>query len=154
MPVEFVAGDVFASGLPAVAHGCNCAGSMEGGIAAQFARRYPAMEAEYRQRCAAGRFQLGDVMVWQEGETTIFNLATQRRPGPDANLSAVQTALHRAIEIAEEQGIPAIGLPRIGAGIGGLPWPDVREVIAGCGSATAVRLVVFEEFRPGVPPVS
>lgn len=38
MPTAFVKGDLFgASGLDALAHGCNCAGAMGEGIAIEFA---------------------------------------------------------------------------------------------------------------------
>ena len=93
MAADFVTGDLFAADLPALAHGCNCKGSMGAGIAREFRRRYPAMYQAYRARCAEGAFQLGDVMMWQEGEKTIFNLATQQRSGPPADLEAIERAL-------------------------------------------------------------
>ncbi len=43
---------------------------------------------------------------------------------------------------AEEHGIAQIGLPRIGAGIGGLEWDDVLAVIDEIGADTDVELVV------------
>lgn len=44
-----------------------------------------------------------------------------------------------------------VGLPRIGAGLGGLPWADVRALVASVGATTPVELMVFEEFAPGAP---
>ncbi len=43
MPIEFVAGDLFANirAVQAFAHGCNCQGSMGAGIAVGFRERYP-----------------------------------------------------------------------------------------------------------------
>ncbi len=47
------------------------------------------------------------------------------------------------LAIAERRGIPAIGLPRIGAGLGGLAWPRVRAVLTPLAAQAAIRLVVF-----------
>jgi len=55
MPIEFIKGDLFANRYKAraLAHGCNCQGSMGAGMATGFRDRYPAMRAEYRRRCKA-----------------------------------------------------------------------------------------------------
>jgi O-acetyl-ADP-ribose deacetylase (regulator of RNase III) len=146
-----VAGDLFAEpGLDALAHGCNCAGSMSGGIAVAFKKRWPNMHAEYARMCADGRFALGDVFAWREDDLVIFNLGTQDRPGPDATLGAIEDAVRRMIRLAPELGVTRIGLPRIGAGVGGLAWQDVRTLLETIGASTAIELVVFEDYRPSV----
>src|SRR5262245_30745605 len=81
MPVEFVSGDPVANRFKAqaLAHGCNCQGSMGAGIAKGFRDRYPAMYEEYR-RCKAEyrRFNLGDAWLWKsDGRPWVFNLGTQ-----------------------------------------------------------------------------
>lgn len=144
MPVEYRKGDLFAAkDLPALAHGCNTAGAMGKGIALEFKRRFPAMYQEYRRRCKAGEFQLGDVFVW-EGEPVVFNLATQKYPGSRADLEAIETALTRMVRIAETMAIDRIGLPKIGAGLGKLEWSQVRAVIETVAASTTLTLVVFE----------
>jgi O-acetyl-ADP-ribose deacetylase (regulator of RNase III) len=149
MSSTFVTGDLFAhEGLGAIAHGCNCAGAMGKGIAVQFRQRFPRMYAAYKQRCAEGRFNLGDVFAWSEDGLTIFNLGTQKTWRAKADLSAIETAVRSMVRLAEEAGIARIGLPRIGAGLGGLPWTDVRAVLTDIGNATNVELVVFEEYGP------
>jgi O-acetyl-ADP-ribose deacetylase (regulator of RNase III) len=120
------------------------------GIAVEFKRRWPSMYAEYHQLCKQGRFQLGDVFAWSDGAITIFNLATQGsfNGRVRAELGAVEQALAKMLTLAEEKKLAAIGMPRIGAGLGGLPWQEVRAVIQRLGAASPVKLVVFEEFVP------
>jgi O-acetyl-ADP-ribose deacetylase (regulator of RNase III) len=69
MPVETVKGDLFANRFKAqaLAHGCNCQGSMGAGIATGFRDRYPEMYAEYRRRCKAQprEFNPGDAWLWK-----------------------------------------------------------------------------------------
>lgn len=149
MPTTFVKGDLFgASGLDALAHGCNCAGAMGKGIAVEFRKRFPEMYAEYKERCVRGRFNLGDVFAWTHEPITVFNLGTQKTWRTKADLTAVKTSLKAMIQLAEQAGVRRVGLPRIGAGLGGLAWQDVRSVLVALGESTSVELVVFEEYEP------
>ena len=148
MPTEFVRGDLFHhAGLEALAHGCNCTGAMGKGIALEFRSRFPVMYQEYRRRCRDGAFQLGDVFTWDQASPIVFNLGTQRSWRTNAELPAIRCAVARMVLEAEKYGISTVGLPRIGAGLGGLRWNDVRRVLDEVGSGTDVRLVVFEEFE-------
>ncbi|NMO17019.1 macro domain-containing protein [Pyxidicoccus fallax] len=149
MPTRFVKGDLFRwPGLKALAHGCNCAGAMGKGIAVEFRQRFPRMYAEYKERCADGRFRPGDVFTWTEDGVTVFNLGTQKTWRTKAELPAIEAAVTRMVRAAEQLGIPRIGLPRIGAGLGGLLWEPIRAMLERIGETTQVELLVFEEFLP------
>jgi|SRR5882672_770761 len=152
MPARFTRGDIFASeDIRAYAHGCNCAGAMGAGIAIEFKRRWPRMYAEYAARCADGRFGLGDVFVWSEGERTIYSLGTQEHWRKKAQIPALTKALAKMLDLATHAGIERVGLPRIGAGLGGLDWTRVKKVITEAGAETKVTMVVFEQFVRGAP---
>jgi O-acetyl-ADP-ribose deacetylase (regulator of RNase III) len=147
MPATFTKGDIFQTeGLRAYAHGCNCAGAMDAGVAVAFKKRWPRMFEEYRARCEDRRFRLGDVFVWTEGDETVFNLATQEHWKKKATLPALTRALRKMVELAVAARIDRVGLPRIGAGLGGLDWPRVKSVISKVGDETPVTLLVFEQF--------
>jgi O-acetyl-ADP-ribose deacetylase (regulator of RNase III) len=114
---------------PAVAgvgHGVNLQGSMGGGIARLFARRYPGLEPAYGRACASGELVLGGAFPWQaEDGRWVLNCASQVQPGADARLTAVADSVAAALDHAESVGLTQLLLPRIGCGIGGLRWPDV-----------------------------
>jgi len=148
--ITFVAGDLLeADGLDAIAHGCNCAGAMGAGIAVPIRKRWPSMFAEYRRRCTAGAFRLGDVFAWRARDGVVFNLGTQARPGSRAMLPAIETAVAAMVAMAPELDVRRIGVPRIGAGLGHLSWASVRGVLERIGAATDVELVVFERYVQG-----
>jgi hypothetical protein len=88
------------------------------------------------------------VFVWRENELTIFNLGTQKTWRTKAEMGAVESAVQAMVAVAERQEIARVGLPRIGAGLGGLRWDAVRAKLVEIGSKTSVELVVFEEFIP------
>lgn len=151
MPIKYVKGDLFAAeDLPALAHGCNCKGVMGKGIAREFRKRYPDMYQAYRQRCLAGDFQPGDVFVW-ETDPVVFNLATQSRPGPYAELTAIETAVKRMIGLCDQLNIKTVGLPRIGAGLGKLAWSSVKATLEEIAQTTEIELIIFE-FDPDESP--
>jgi len=139
--LTMITGDLFELGLPALGHGCNCAGAMGAGIAVEFKRRFPEMYQEYRGRCLRGRFSLGDIFVWQAPNVVIYNLATQPVPRPSATLHAIDTSIRDALADAEQRQIAQLGVPRIGAGLGGLEWNDVAEVLAAASESSTVELI-------------
>lgn len=154
MPVEYVSGDAFVNRTraEALAHGCNCAGSMGAGVAVGFRGRYPAMFDEFKRRCKAKppEFGLGDVFLWREpGKPAVFNLGTQPRPGRGATYPVVEAALRRMRELADAEGIRSIACPRIAAGYGGLSWKKVKALIDAAFADWPGTLIVYEEFVEG-----
>jgi O-acetyl-ADP-ribose deacetylase (regulator of RNase III) len=157
MPIRYAAGDLFANEhqAQALAHGCNCQGVMGAGIAVGFRERYPSMYAEYRRRCQATprQFNPGDAFLWKaDAQLWVFNLATQEdygrlRAGAHATYDAIERALNTMRAQADAQGITSIALPRIGAGLGGLSWPNVRAIIERVFADWAGTLYVYETFQ-------
>jgi len=156
MPIQYIAGDLFenAHHAQALAHGCNCQGTMGAGIAVGFRQRYPAMYAEYRRRCQAVPRQLnpGDVFLWKaDDQPWVFNLATQEDyQRSRATTEAIERALQSMRAQADTAGIASIAMPRIGAGLGGLSWQQVRPLIERAFADWAGTLSVYEEYRPAV----
>src|SRR5262245_6599872 len=154
MPIEFVSGDLFANrfAAAALAHGCNCQGSMGAGIAKGFRDRYPAMYEQFRAKCKAAprEFNLGDAWLWKaEGQPWVFNLGTQEGTWrARASYEAIETALNRMKQLADSEGIDSIAIPRIGVGYGGLSWKKVRTIVERVFADWPGRLVVYEEFVP------
>jgi O-acetyl-ADP-ribose deacetylase (regulator of RNase III) len=144
MVITEVRGDLLAAGLPALAHGCNCSGTMGTGVAREIRHRWPPLYRLYRNACRAGGFLPGDVLVWP-GPPVVYNLAVQLRPGPTASLAAIEVAVARMLQLAEVGGVAEIGMPRIGCGPGGLRWAEVGPVLDDLAAASEVDLVVFEK---------
>jgi O-acetyl-ADP-ribose deacetylase (regulator of RNase III) len=112
------------------------------------------MYEAYRLECKEGRFQPGKVFVWEAPTKTIFNLATQPLPGPSARLEYVEKSVREAVRISESKSIPTIGMPRIGAGYGGLHWTDVKQILEAIAGETTVTLTVYELLEDHVSPLA
>lgn len=152
MSIEFVAGDLFANvfSAKAFAHGCNCQGSMGSGIATGFRERYPEMYERYRALCKAKprEFNLGDCWLWKPSKQTwVFNLGTQEGIWRTrASYEAMEVSLQKMRELATDEGVDSIAMPRIGVGYGGLSWKKVRAIVERIFDDWAGRLIVYETY--------
>lgn len=130
------------------AHGCNCAGAMGKGIALQFKEKYPLMYREYKELCKDGLFSLGDVYIYKYNNGVIFNLGTQVSWRTKADINAIEKAIKIMFQHAFQNDINKIALPKIGAGLGGLNWNDVKTIINKVADEyPKIDLFVVENFR-------
>lgn len=103
---------------------------MGAGIAVHFRNQWPVMFQEYRARCRSGLLRPGGLFTWDDPSgLVVMNLASQNRPGSDARLAYVASCVKAAVDAATDRGIDRVALPRIGCGIGGLSWSDVKTVL-------------------------
>ena len=120
--------DLFDAGeFDIIVHGCNLQQDMGGGIAAQIAMRYPEaaeMDRLYGPRAVLGGFTIANVGLYHP--KTIINLYTQVYPGRDARLHSVMKGFRWVKKFIDGQ---RVGIPMIGAGIGGLEWSDVDLIL-------------------------
>ncbi len=153
--ITYVKGDLFAANERAVAHGCNCHGVMGAGVAAIVRDRFPVAYNRYKMACDITKdFYPGvaqpvscDVPNWDTGGTdvtTVYNLATQNAPGANAKYDYVEGALRNMRRHMLHVGNSRIAMPKIGAGIGGLEWEMVEQVINSVFGSEAFMVVVYE----------
>jgi len=120
--------DLFDAGeFNCIVHGCNLQQDMGGGIAAQIAQRYPEaaeMDRIYGPHAKLGGFTIANVGL--DYSKVIFNLYTQVYPGRDARLYAVAKGFRWVSGFFKGR---RVGIPMIGAGIGGLEWSDVELIL-------------------------
>ena len=131
-----ISGDLFDQNVQAIAHGVNCIGVMGAGIAIQFRKLSEDMYQQYRLKCERRelfpgeffRYDIDGGFGWG-APLTVYNLATQQRPGANAKYEYIEQSIDKMFKNADYHNIKSIGLPQIGCGIGGLWWPNVRKTI-------------------------
>ncbi len=79
--------------------------------------------------CKTGFFNPGDVFDYNYGNGHIYNLGTQVSWKTKAQLEYVENSVERMLELAALDNVTKIALPAIGAGLGGLNWNDVKEIL-------------------------
>ncbi len=145
-------GDIFSlENVSSYAHGCNCAGAMGKGIALQFKNKFPEMYKEYKILCKTGKFVPGDVFDYNYGGGHVYNLATQSTWRTNAKIEFIQKSMFRMLELATKENVSQIAMPTIGAGLGGLVWADVKEIICDMSAIYSdIDLYVVEEYLPAL----
>lgn len=128
----------------AIMHGCNCFHTMGAGIAYQIAQTFPpAFQVDKRTRYGSPK-KLGNFSsVIVNGKLLIVNLYTQFHPGPEFNLAALEIALFRWTNTYYRPDL-RIGVPQIGAGIGGGNWSNIKPVIEKYLNSYNTTIVYYE----------
>jgi len=140
--------DLFKKGkFDVIAHGANCQKIMGAGIAFQIKRQFnDAFIKDFNDKRSPiqrwgdftyVRYKTGDVI------TSIFNLYTQYNPGSDLDYTALELSLKKLARTIEPSS--KIGLPMIGAGIGGGDWVKVRRIIKRVLSEHDVTVVIYDK---------
>jgi O-acetyl-ADP-ribose deacetylase (regulator of RNase III) len=125
---------VFRTEPTIIAHGCNCRGGFGSGVAGQVARLYPQAREAYLAKYKSEGWQLGEVQYVSiiEHRTSLWvaNMATQDTyggPGVHVDYEAVKNCFDNLLAFAE--GVYAVSIPKIGAGLGGGDWEIIESII-------------------------
>jgi len=134
MKIEYVKGDLFATHVKTIGHGCNARGIMGSGVARiireQFPKAFNRYRAEYEK---PGGLKLGDIIVVPCESKIIVNAITQETFGRDGrrfvSYDAVAEVMTKINQMFEIYGITEIAMPAIGAGLGGGDWNVIAAII-------------------------
>lgn len=129
-------GNLFEASEQAIVNPVNCVGIDGKGLALAFKKRYPANSVAYREACKQGSLHIGKVHVFDNGSDAsgtryIVNFPTKdhwRNPSKLEYIDKGLCALHTALK---DRHISSVGLPMLGAGLGGLNPDTVLWKIVG-----------------------
>jgi O-acetyl-ADP-ribose deacetylase (regulator of RNase III) len=147
--IEYRAGDILKADVEALVNTVNCVGIMGRGIALQFKNAFPENFTAYAAACRRDEVQPGRMFVFETGTFTnpkyIVNFPTKRHWRGKSRLEDIESGLTALAREIRTRHIRSIAVPPLGAGLGGLDWPDVRERIeTALRGFNDVEVVVFE----------
>ncbi|WP_175631254.1 macro domain-containing protein [Bacteroides acidifaciens] len=91
---------------------------------------------------------LGDIFEYRLNDEYVYNLGTQKDWKTKATLDALRISVWKMLESATKQNITAIAMPKIGAGLGGLVWEDVKYVLeAAALHFPDIDIIVVENYQ-------
>lgn len=150
--MKLIKADIFEDPTGIIAHGCNTQGVMGSGIAKIVKDRFPLAYTEYYKLCKSytdTSLLLGDCqLVVITDDLIIANCFTQqyygKAGGPYADLSAIKESLTRAAEFNKMVDNEfQLKMPKIGAGLGGLDWNDVAQVVEEVEESVDIEIYVY-----------
>ena len=148
MSVYFTEGDLFLTRAQTIAHGCNNRGRMGAGIATQFKSRFPEMFKDYRSKCRELIFRPGDIDLFKSCSPWVLNMATQEDLG-GARLEYIKACFENLEKEYSKLGIRSIAMPKIGAGLGGLDWEEVLDLLEIHLDPLPIPIIIYERFIEG-----
>lgn len=142
MKIEYIKGDLFATDITTIVHGCNAQGVMGSGVAKIIREKYPKAYDRYRKEYELhNHLKLGHVIPVPCGDRVndpdnykiIVNAITQDFYGRDGtrfvSYDAVADAMTIINRFSEVYGITEVAMPLIGAGLGGGDWNVIAAII-------------------------
>ena len=128
MAIEYKTGDIFTSECCALVNPVNTVGIMGKGLAKQFKEKYPHNFNVYSLVCRASEIQMGEMFVVCDMKT-IINFPTKDHWRNGAKIDWIKEGLKDLKYTIKSLNIPSVALPKIGCGLGGLDWRDVKPLI-------------------------
>lgn len=131
--IEYKSGDIFTSEAEALVNTVNCVGVMGRGVALQFKNHYPENFKVYQQACENKQVKTGQMFVFETGSLMspkwIINFPTKRHWRGKSHIEDIDAGLTDLVKVIREKRIQSIAIPPLGAGLGGLDWLRVRQLI-------------------------
>lgn len=153
--IEYVTGNLLEADVEALVNTVNTEGVMGKGVALQFRRAFPANYDAYRAACAREEVEIGRMFVYDmgrfDGPRWIINFPTKRHWRSKSRLGDIEAGLRDLRRVVDELDINSVAIPALGAGLGGLPWSEVRERIEAALGDMPVRVLVYP---PQAPPAA
>jgi len=155
--IKEVSGDILLSSARAIAHGVSPNDDFHQGLALQLRERMPALYKDFRHFCQTKHPKPGEKWTWVSADgVRVVNLFTQEgaydhgsKPGR-ASVSNVNHALHALRNLVQREQIASIALPRVGCGVGGLSWNDVKPLIEKQLGDLGIPVYVYSDYQKGV----
>ena len=147
--IEYKTGDLLAEKADALVNTVNCVGHMGAGIALQFKKAWPENYRAYAAACRDGEVQPGRMFVFETHQLAppryIINFPTKRHWRGRSRLQDIDAGLEALVAEIRRLDLFSVAVPPLGAGLGGLPWKDVRgRIERALGALPDLRVVVFE----------
>lgn len=127
--LSYRTGDIFDSTAQVLVNPVNCKGRMGKGLALAFKQKYPNMFASYQQECRDGKLRIGRPTLYKANTPWILNFPTKDHWRDDSKMEYLEEGLQYFVAHYKELGIKSIAFPKLGAGLGKLPWNMVGPLM-------------------------
>lgn len=140
MELEELSGDLFGAASPeaSLAHCVSEDLAMGKGIAIAFKTKFGRVQELKNQRAV-----IGSGAFLRQGNRFIYYMITKAKYWNKPTLANVKKSLEWMRDHAVKSGVKVIAMPRIGCGLDGLKWPDVKNTIVEVFDGTTLKIQVF-----------
>src|SRR5947209_1314771 len=127
--LSYCRGDSFDATAQVLVNPVNCKGHMGKGLALAFKQRYPLMFTSYQQECRDGKLRIGQPTLYKASTPWILNFPTKDHWRDDSKVEYLEEGLQYFVAHYNALDIKSIAFPKLGAGLGKLPWSVVGPLM-------------------------
>ncbi|HGY5246662.1 TPA: macro domain-containing protein [Aeromonas salmonicida subsp. pectinolytica] len=146
--IRYTTGNLLDAPVEALVNTVNTVGVMGKGIALMFKERFPANMRAYAEACKQGDVVTGKMFITQTGELLgprwIVNFPTKQHWRNPAQMAWIHDGLQDLRAWLQAQQVSSIAIPPLGAGNGGLPWPEVKQAIETALGDLDIDILLYE----------
>ncbi len=147
--IRYTHGNLLDAQDEALVNPVNTVGVMGKGLALAFRHRFDLNHRLYVEACQAGELQVGKVLATETGQAVgprwVVNFPTKQHWRQPSQLRWVSEGLMDLRRFIAQHRVKSIAIPALGAGLGGLAWPDVRSAIeSALAELDDVQITVYE----------
>lgn len=122
-------GDIFQSTCQVLGNPVNCIGPMGAGLAKSFRERFKGLEDSWKEHCSSGSAFPGEAYLWPGESRWVANITTKDHWKNPSHLEWISSALESLQGEMDWNKLTSVALPALGCGLGGLLFPDVRDLV-------------------------
>lgn len=134
--IVYKTGNIFDSNCEALVNPVNCVGAMGAGLALQFKKYDFYYYLTYSDYCNSHKMHLGEVGVYdyndmleKKPDKIIISFPTKYHFRDKSRIEDIESGLLSLRDAIIRFKIQSIAIPKIGCGLGGLNWSDVKPLI-------------------------
>lgn len=147
--IAYTQGNLLDAPVEALVNTVNTVGVMGKGIALMFKERFPDNMKAYALACKQKQVMTGKMFVTETGELMgprwIVNFPTKQHWRADSCMGWIEDGLQDLRRFLIEEKVQSIAIPPLGAGNGGLNWPDVRaQIESTLGDLQDTEILIYE----------
>lgn len=131
-----VEGDILMSRAAVIAQGVSVNDPMTSGLARKLQEKFPTMRDEFNEWCEETKPKPGAIWLWGgAGKTKVLNLLVGEEADPELtrpsrpNKIAVNQAFRAMNKLVVDERLTSIAMPKIGSGVGGIDWLEVKGMM-------------------------
>lgn len=142
--VRFVKGNIFDSTAECLVNPVNCVGVMGKGLALEFKKRYPEIMEPYIKACREEILRPGRVQILRLEKVYIANLPTKNHWHGSSSWIDIRAGLNDLVEKIDQLGITSVAVPKLGCGLGGLDYAEIKPLMKRVLDLSKARVTVYE----------
>lgn len=131
--INFKSGNIIKDESEAIVNTVNCVGVMGKGLALQFRQAYPENYKKYKSACDKKEVEIGKMYITEYsdilGRKYIINFPTKKHWKGNSKYEYIDSGLSDLADNIKALNIKSIAIPPLGAGLGGLEWESVKQMI-------------------------